>query len=91
MLIPLFSCESAREGFTLKKKDNSDEFLIEKKNPLVMPPEYGDLPVPDDFENKDTDLDKDDFEKIISKSKNKNIKKSTEKTSIEQSVLEKIN
>ena len=56
-----------------------------------MPPEYGDLPVPDDFENKDTDLDKDDFEKIISKSKNKNIKKSTEKTSIEQSVLEKIN
>ena len=31
ILIPLFGCESAKEGFTLKKKNNSDEFLIEKK------------------------------------------------------------
>ena len=30
-LILLTSCESAREGFTLKKKNNSDEFLVEKK------------------------------------------------------------
>ena len=91
ILIPLFSCESAKEGFTLKKKNNSDEFLIEKKNPLVMPPEYGDLPVPDDFENQSSNTDKDDFEKIITKSKNKTSKKSTKKTNIEQSVLEKIN
>ena len=91
ILIPLFGCESAREGFTLKKKDNSDEFLIEKKNPLVMPPEYGDLPVPGDFENQSSNTDKDDFEKIITKSKNKTSKKSIKKTNIEQSVLEKIN
>ena len=32
----LTACESAREGFTLKKKENSDEFLVEKKNPLVI-------------------------------------------------------
>ena len=91
ILIPLFSCESAKEGFSLKKKNNSDEFLIEKKNPLVMPPEYGDLPVPDDFENQSSNTDKDDFEKIITKSKNKTSKNSTKKTNIEQSVLEKIN
>ena len=90
ILIPLFGCESAKEGFTLKKKNNSDEFLIEKKNPLVMPPEYGDLPVPSDFENQKTIAD-DDFEKIISKSKNKNTKKNIKKTNIEQSILEKIN
>ena len=29
-LILLTSCESAREGFTLKKKDNSDEMDISK-------------------------------------------------------------
>ena len=91
ILIPLFGCESAREGFTLKKKNNSDEFLIEKKNPLVMPPEYGDLPVPRDFEAQNSNTDKDEFEKIITKSKNKISKKDIKKTNIEQSVLEKIN
>ena len=70
---------------------NSDEFLIEKKNPLVMPPEYGDLPVPKDFEDKSANIDKDNFEEIIIKSKNKSSKKSIKKTNIEQSVLEKIN
>ena len=91
ILIPLFGCESAREGFTLKKKNNSDEFLIEKKNPLVMPPKYGELPVPGDFETQNSNVDKDEFEKIITKSKNKTSKKSIKKTNIEQSVLEKIN
>jgi hypothetical protein len=91
IIIPLFGCESAKEGFTLKKKNNSDEFLIEKKNPLVMPPEYGDLPVPGDFEAQSSNVDKDEFEKIITKSKNKTSKKSIKKTNIEQSVLEKIN
>ena len=65
--------------------------MIEKKNPLVMPPEYGDLPVPKDFEDKSANIDKDNFEEIIIKSKNKSSKKSIKKTNIEQSVLEKIN
>ena len=91
ILIPLFGCESAREGFTLKKKDNSDEFLVEKKNPLVMPPEYSNLPVPEDFEKQANNDNEDDFEKIISTSKTKNTKSKTEKTNIEQSVLDKIN
>ena len=91
ILIPLFGCESAKEGFTLKKKNNSDEFLIEKKNPLVMPPEYGDLPVPNDFENQSTNVENDEFEKIIINSKKNSTKKKIKKTNIEQSVLEKIN
>ena len=91
ILIPLSSCETAKEGFSLKKKNNSDEFLIEKKNPLVMPPEYGDLPVPGDFEKQTTNVEKEEFEKIINKSKNKNTRKNTKKTNIEQSVLDKIN
>ena len=27
----LSACESAREGFSLKKEDDTDEFLVEKK------------------------------------------------------------
>jgi hypothetical protein len=87
----LTACQSAREGFTLKKKDNSDEFLVEKKNPLVMPPDYGSLPVPDDFQNQTNNSDEDDFEKIIGSSKSINTKNKIKKTSIEQSVFEKIN
>ena len=56
-----------------------------------MPPEYGDLPVPEDFETQSSNVGKDEFEKIITKSKNKTSKKNIKKTNIEQSVLEKIN
>ena len=47
----LIGCQSTQNPFSLKKKDNNDEFLIEKKNPLVMPPDFTDLPEPG-LENK---------------------------------------
>ena len=41
----LFSCE----GFKLKKKaDSGEEFLIEKKDPLVLPPDFSKLPKPNE-------------------------------------------
>ena len=41
----LFSCE----GFKLKKKaDSGEEFLIEKKDPLILPPDFSKLPKPDE-------------------------------------------
>ena len=87
----LSACESAREGFTLKKKDNSDEFLVEKKNPLVMPPNYEKLPKPEDFQINDENKKEDEFQNIISKNKNTNINKSKKNSSLEESVIEKIN
>ena len=42
------SCSSLKEGFTNQKKNNSDEFLVEKKSPLVMPPDYNELPIPNE-------------------------------------------
>ena len=47
-LLLLTSCQSAKDAFTLKKKSTADEFLVEKKSPLVLPPDYGKLPVPQD-------------------------------------------
>ena len=41
----LFSCG----GFKLKKKaDSGEEFLIEKKDPLVLPPDFSELPKPNE-------------------------------------------
>ena len=45
----LCSCEGQTGG----KKDNTDEFLVQKKNPLVLPPDYNDLPLPKDYKIKD--------------------------------------
>ena len=42
----LLSCGTIKEGFSNQKKNNSDEFLVEKKSPLVMPPNYNELPEP---------------------------------------------
>jgi hypothetical protein len=86
----LSACESAREGFTLQKKDNSDEFLVEKKNPLTMPPNYNDLPEPKDIQINSENIKDDEFEKIINNSKKYQSKTDSSKTSIEQSVIEKI-
>ena len=52
--IILYSCQSIKDGLTGKKKNNSDEFLVEKKNPLEMPPDFDELPAP----KMDKDLDK---------------------------------
>ena len=41
------SCGTVKDAFSNQKKNSSDEFLVEKKSPLVMPPDYGELPKPD--------------------------------------------
>jgi len=46
ILLILSSCGTMKEGFKNQKKNNSDEFLVQKKSPLVMPPEYDTLPAP---------------------------------------------
>ena len=87
----LSACESAREGFTLKKKNNSDEFLVEKKNPLVMPPNYENLPKPEDFQSSEQKKKEDEFQKIISNNKNNTISTDTKNSSLKDSIIEKIN
>ena len=90
-MILLSACQSAKEGFTLKKKNNSDEFLVEKKNPLVMPPDYKNLPMPEDFQSKNINKNDDEFKSIINNNTSKDIKNNKNKLNIEKSILEKIN
>ena len=45
-LLLLNACQSVKDGLAGNKNDNSDEFLIEKKNPLELPPDFGLLPEP---------------------------------------------
>jgi hypothetical protein len=72
-----------KSAFVNEKKNNTDEFLVEKKSPLVMPPDFNELPIPkeiaiqtDNSENEFKTLITQDNEKI--KSNDKDIDKNFE-------------
>ena len=49
---------SSCSGFKLKKKSTSgEEFLIEKKDPLILPPDYSELPEPNEQNNQSNEED----------------------------------
>ena len=45
-LLFLSSCDSVKRGLTGQKKVSSEEFLVQKKDPLVFPPRWDELPEP---------------------------------------------
>lgn len=91
----LNSCESIKNAVTGKKKPPGDEFLVEKKNPLVLPPEFGELPVPLKEERMEQEEESDEeIEKLIGKisiEENSNDDLENLSDSLEQSILEQIN
>ena len=42
------SFDSVKRGLTGSKADNADEFLVKKKDPLILPPDFENLPIPDE-------------------------------------------
>ena len=63
----LFSgCSSVKSAFDSGRKNGSEEFLVEKKSPLSMPPDFDELPVPKADKEKKVDQDK-DIELLITK------------------------
>ena len=40
--------DSVKRGITGAKQKTGDEFLVKKKDPLVLPPDYKNLPTPDE-------------------------------------------
>ena len=91
----LNSCTSIQNAVTGKKKPPGDEFLVEKKNPLVLPPEFGELPIPLKEEIIEQEEESDEeIEKLIGKisiEENSNDDSENLSDSLEQSILEKIN
>ena len=97
-LIILFlnSCGSIAEGLGGSKKKGSDEFLVEKKSPLVLPPSFGELPQPGKGPEENIISDKkdiSDIEDIINQSSSTSTREKSDDTkdSIEQSIIKKIN
>ena len=95
ILIFLSSCGSVERAFSNQKKNSSDEFLVEKKSPLVMPPNYDDLPIPKSSENHDQKKNNlNTIQDLITNNdnlNNDNMNDNTQDQTFEKSILEKIN
>ena len=79
------SCADVERGITGAKKVSTDEFLIIKKDPLILPPDYENLPVPDETVTASEEISI--FENTLETSTEDN---SSTPNSIESSILKKI-
>ena len=87
----LTSCQSVQDGLTGKKRsETNDEFFVIKKNPLTMPPDFEKLPKPLDEEIENIE-DESDIKKLITENKEDLKDSSPTNSSLENSILEKIN
>ena len=99
----LYSCGSVGDALQGKKRsDQGDEFLINKKKPLVMPPDFENLPKPGETNakpNNETVSDQSNIKALLKEKKDcviennceENISSSDNSSSIESSILKKIN
>lgn len=87
----LFSCNSNIGKILRNEKISStDEFLVKKKEPLILPPDYTKIPEPGSL-NKEKKMteNNDKIKKILKTQKNESSKK-TSSTSVEKSIIDKI-
>ena len=88
----IYSCE----GFKLKKKSTSgEEFLIEKKDPLILPPDFSKLPEPNEqIENQDNEEEKLVIDNVFTDGNSKNDENNdneiNQKSDLKKSILDKI-
>jgi len=88
--ILLSNCSSVQKAFDPQNKNTSEEFLVEKKSPLSMPPSFDELPVPSN-EKADKESQINNIESLITE-KNNNEKLETDESdkNFEQSIIDKI-
>ena len=100
ILIFLFlisGCQDVKKGFSGKKIDQGEEFLVIKKNPLVVPPDFEKMPIPKNEIEKSKSINVEneqdsDFKKLLkTQDQNTNVSDSREYTGdLEKKIINKI-
>ena len=102
------ACAKFSEGMIgSKRSKGSDEFFVHKKKPLVLPPDFNDMPMPKPTQEKqtqDNDIEdllgiknqtqnNNDIEDLLKtkKNTNSNTSQSESDKSLENTILKKIN
>ena len=76
---------SIKRGLTGEKSNTTDEFLVKKKDPLILPPDYENLPTPDE-----RDTAKDEITIFENNLDNLEEEGTSGSSSVENSIMKKI-
>ena len=84
------SCSGVKKALDPKKKNTSEEFLVEKKTPLSIPPDFEKLPVPQSEKNGD-EKKNDEIQTLLeNNSGNSNQSEENNDNGLEELILDKI-
>ena len=95
-LIFIYSCGTAKDALVGKKRsEQGDEFLIDKKNPLSMPPDFDKLPRPGEEVTalkSESEENNSEIKNLLlnENQSNNNISETNQSSSIETLIIEKI-
>ena len=96
-LFLLSGCQDVKKGFSGKKIDQGEEFLVIKKNPLVVPPDFEKMPIPKNEIDKSNSIkiknnQDSDFKKLLkTQDQNVDVSDVRENTGdIEKTIIDKI-
>jgi len=79
--------DSVKRGLTGAKREGGDEFLIKKKDPLILPPDFENLPAPDEQSSETEMQEISSIEKVLETSVEET---SPTSSSVEETILKKI-
>ena len=79
---------NVKRGLTGAKQKSTDEFLVQKKDPLILPPDFESLPSPSDREEALEEMSS--FEKTLQQASETEITTSSTGSSAEDSILQEI-
>ena len=82
------SWSNVKRGLTGAKQKSTDEFLVQKKDPLILPPDFESLPSPSDREEAIEEMSS--FEKTLKQESETEITASSTESSAEDSILKQI-
>ncbi len=90
ILLLTLSCSGMKDAGSVlrnEKTKTTDEFLVKKKDPLVLPPDYEKIPEPGSISQK-KNIEEDKIKRILKAPKTKDVSKKS--SSVEQSILNEI-
>ena len=87
-------CTTVQEALDPQRKNNTEEFLVEKKSPLSMPPDFEKLPIPKSEKVVENENEENNLKKLIVNNQTNNSEISSESEesvgNFEKSLIEKI-
>ena len=89
LVISCGTIEEAGKVLRNEKIKSTDEFLVKKKEPLVLPPDFNKIPEPGSLSKKKEDESEDRIKKIL-KAPSTNDTKENNSSSVEDTIIDRI-